>query len=58
MNLTFNDYLTLLQLVDKHIVFLERDKTRNANSIPLFEELKAKIVAQLPKTLPNKSSEA
>ena len=45
--LSFKDLLSLLQLVDRHIEFLERDKTRNSNSIPLFEDLKKKLVAAM-----------
>ena len=45
--LNFTDILTLLQLVDKHISFLERDKERNSRSVVMFQDLRSKLAKVL-----------
>lgn len=42
-NLSFKDYLTLLQLVDRHVKFLEQDPKRNEKSLPMFESLRVTL---------------
>jgi hypothetical protein len=43
-NLKFEDYIALLQLIDRHVKFLEKDSEKNVRSIQHFERLKANVV--------------